>query len=203
MITPDDFKGMPPLTRRDHIAQLLHTTEDFNGLVLELGVFRGDSIKLIADLVKPKTVHGFDSWEGLPEPWHVSDGLTRPAGHFTLGVNATPALPCNVHMHKGWFNETVPLFGYSHRDQSIRFLHVDCDLYSSTIGALIALNELIVPGTVIAFDELFNWEEGNGLYTKWRDGEYRALHRWMDVYNRKVSPMLRNNEYGASVCVYK
>jgi hypothetical protein len=40
------------------------------GLALEFGVWSGRTINLIADRVGPsRTVHGFDSFEGLPEDW--------------------------------------------------------------------------------------------------------------------------------------
>ena len=39
------------------------------GMLLEFGVFRGQSINQIARVVPDRTVHGFDSFEGLPEDW--------------------------------------------------------------------------------------------------------------------------------------
>jgi len=48
------------------------------------------------------------------------------------------------------------------------FLRLDADLYSSTKTVLDLLGDGIIPGTVIAFDEFFN-------YPAWREGEYRAF----------------------------
>ena len=50
----------------------------------------------------------------------------------------------------------------------VAFLHLDADLYSSTRTVFDLLGDRIVPGTVIAFDEFFN-------YPGWREGEYRAF----------------------------
>jgi len=60
-------------TRAEHLAfavskvdpKLLH-----DGLFAEFGVGGGYTINLIADHTKAK-VHGFDSFEGLPESWAV------------------------------------------------------------------------------------------------------------------------------------
>src|SRR4051794_5813195 len=39
------------------------------GLFLEFGVYRGYTIRYIASRVPGRQVYGFDSFEGLPEPW--------------------------------------------------------------------------------------------------------------------------------------
>jgi hypothetical protein len=48
------------------------------------------------------------------------------------------------------------------------FIHIDCDLYSSTKAVLSGLSHRIVPGTVIVFDEYFN-------YPNWQQHEFRAF----------------------------
>jgi hypothetical protein len=47
-------------------------------------------------------------------------------------------------------------------------MHVDCDLYSSTKSVLNALGAQLVPGSVIVFDEYWN-------YPGWRQHEHRAF----------------------------
>ena len=39
------------------------------GDILEFGVRAGESITYIAQKLKDRTIHGFDSFEGLPEDW--------------------------------------------------------------------------------------------------------------------------------------
>jgi tetratricopeptide (TPR) repeat protein len=74
-----------------------------DGLVLEFGVRFGTSIRQIAALVD-QDVHGFDSFQGLPESWHH-----EPKGSYsTKGV--IPFVPENVTLHDGWFEETLPEF---------------------------------------------------------------------------------------------
>ena len=125
-----------------------------DGLVLEFGVRFGESIRLIASLTEGE-VHGFDSFEGLPDAWH-----DEPKGSYGTG-GVIPDVPENVITHKGWFDDTLPDFVANH-PQTIRFMHVDCDMYSSTKTIFNVLSNRIVPGTVIAFDEYIgndHWRE--------------------------------------------
>ena len=201
IIAPESFAQLPVFGKRDHLVKALRKSDYKSGLIAECGVFMGGSIRLIADIVKPQPVHGFDSWEGLPEDWHIGEDIIRRKGHFSLPDCDRPKLPPNVQMHIGWFNVTLPIFRDEQQDNSISFLHVDCDLYSSAITVLVALNRMLKPGTVIVFDELCNWEGGPGLYTHYRDGELRALNQWCVDFSRYVEPLYRADDYAASVII--
>ncbi len=133
-------------------------------LICEFGVFRGDTINHFARLTS-KPVFGFDSFEGLPEAW--GPGLSK--GHFA--VKQLPKVPSNVTLIKGWFDETLPAFLEQHKGM-IGFLHVDCDLYSSTKIVLSQLKPRLAPGAVIVFDEYFN-------YPGWKEGEYKAFEEFL------------------------
>jgi len=134
------------------------------GLYLEFGVFSGRTINHIARQVD-QPVYGFDSFEGLPERWRDTLG----AGHFK--VKKLPQVPKNVTLIKGWFDKTLPEFLKAHPGD-VAFLHVDCDLYSSTQTILTCLAPRIKAGTVIVFDEYFN-------YPGWREGEFKAFQQFI------------------------
>jgi len=125
------------------------------GMIMEFGVFSGNSIRLIANRYPTRTIHGFDSFIGLPEKWTRGDTNYFSAGTFKL--DELPSVPSNVHLHKGWFNETIEEFLQSHVMKNIALLHVDCDLFSSTQTVLTLLTPYIKSGTYILFDELFNY----------------------------------------------
>ena len=133
---------------------------------------------------------GFDSFEGLPEDWDVNSGATKwKKGCF--GLKELPKVPANVELVKGWFNESLPIWLKNNDKKPIKFLHVDCDLYSSTKTLLSMLNNLIIKGTIIIFDEMYSW--GGGInYTLWKDGEYKALKEWMEENNREFKTISRN-----------
>ncbi|MGE5207382.1 MAG: TylF/MycF/NovP-related O-methyltransferase [Chlamydiota bacterium] len=131
-----------------------------SGLYCEFGVYGGATINFIASHT-PSPVHGFDSFEGLPEDWR--SGYEK--GAFAL--RCLPVIRKNVCLHRGWFEETIPQFQNRYSDP-IAFLHLDADLYSSTKTVFDLLGDRIVQGTVIQFDEFFN-------YPGWREGEYKAF----------------------------
>jgi hypothetical protein len=61
----------------------------------------------------------------------------------------------------------------------LAFLHVDADLYSSTRTIFELLGDGIVAGTVIAFDEFFN-------YPGWCEGEYKAFMEFCQERSTEV-----------------
>jgi tetratricopeptide (TPR) repeat protein len=133
------------------------------GLVLEFGVRRGTSLDHIAD-VAGQEVHGFDSFEGLPEGW-----VNSPRGVLTTG-RQLPQVRDNARLHVGWFEDSLPPFLSAHLGP-VRFVNVDSDIYASARTVLTALADRVRPGTVIVFDEYI----GNH---SWRDDEYRAFQEF-------------------------
>jgi hypothetical protein len=145
-----------------HAWQYVNLEQD--GLICEFGVWRGTTINFIASLTT-RTVYGFDSFEGLPERWR--DGFDK--GRFRL--QKLPSVRSNVQLIKGWFDESLPPFLADHKENAA-FLHVDCDLYSSAKTVLDLFRERIQRGTVIVFDEYFN-------YPGWQHGETKAFNEFI------------------------
>ena len=141
-----------------------------NGLILEFGVGGGKSINAIADAVVNREVHGFDSFEGLPEDW---SGHLETKGSFTR-KGKPPKVRSNVRLHKGWFAETIKKFKEEHKEP-IAFLHVDCDIYNSTREVLWNLSDRLILGTIIEFDEYFN-------YPNWQQHEYKAWQEFVKKF---------------------
>lgn len=133
-------------------------------LICEFGVFKGESINHVAGLTD-RTLYGFDSFEGLAEEW----GDTWKKGDFK--IPKLPRVRSNVKLVKGWFNETLPSF-LKENPGKVGFLHVDCDLYSSCKTIFELMESRLVPGTVIVFDEFFN-------YPQWEDGEFKAFQEFL------------------------
>jgi hypothetical protein len=133
-------------------------------LICEFGVFKGESINHLARQTQ-KPVFGFDSFQGLPEEW----GDTWKKGDFI--VPKLPKVRANVRLVQGWFDQSLPPFLKEHPGQ-VGFLHVDCDLYSSCKTMFGLLAPRLGPGTVIVFDEFFN-------YPQWEDGEFKAFQEFL------------------------
>jgi hypothetical protein len=79
-------------------------------------------------------------------------------------------------------------------------LHMDADIYSSTKEVLMSLNDQIVIGTVITFDELCNFRL-SGKMSRWQDQEFLALIEWLEENKREVKVLNRNWAYQASCIV--
>ncbi|MCA1671357.1 MAG: TylF/MycF family methyltransferase, partial [Actinobacteria bacterium] len=91
--------------------------------------------------------------EGLPEAWRSG----FPAGAFDL--DQLPDVP-GADLVGGWFDDTLPGF-------LVSFLHLDADLYSSTRTVLDLVGPRLQPGSIVLFDEYFN-------YLGWEEHEHRA-----------------------------
>jgi Tfp pilus assembly protein PilF len=161
-------KTLPVITGSgDQIFKIALLKANPEGLVMEFGVRFATSIRQIAKMVK-EPVHGFDSFEGLPEVWHH-----EPKGSYTT-KGVVPEVPKNVSLHVGWFEDTLPKFLKTNKDP-VRFINIDCDIYSSTVTILENLAPRIILGSVIVFDEYIGNE-------KWREDEYKAFQEAVEKY---------------------
>ncbi|MBW7642879.1 MULTISPECIES: class I SAM-dependent methyltransferase [Geobacillus] len=155
---------VPSFPDRYSLLEYALSLAETGGLFLEFGVFQGDSINFISSRV-PHTVYGFDSFAGLPEDWR--DGFPRGA----FRIDQLPRVNDNVQLIQGLFHESLPKFLQINHDHC-SFIHIDCDLYSSTRDIFHALDERIVEGTIIVFDEFFN-------YPGWKNGEFKAFQEFV------------------------
>jgi hypothetical protein len=136
------------------------------GWAAEFGVYTGYSLNIIANHMP---VIGFDSFEGLPEDWRpgfpkgkFSEGWAK---HHLRGVQHIS--PGRQMLVPGWFEDTAPSFPFP----PLGLVHIDCDLYSSTVTALDAVTPYIEFGTIIVFDEYHS-------YPGAEDHEEKAFIEW-------------------------
>lgn len=137
------------------------------GLVLEFGVRRGTSLNRLAARAG-QVVHGFDSFEGLPDSWGA-----EPAGRLTCGARL-PAVGPGAILHPGWFCDTLGPF-LAAQAGPVRLVNIDSDIYQSAREVLFALAPRLVPGSVVVFDELI----GNRT---WADDEFRAFAEFRQAF---------------------
>ncbi|MDD5474886.1 MAG: class I SAM-dependent methyltransferase [Syntrophales bacterium] len=159
----EHFKNVPDFKTREKLFSYCFNKNIPDGLCLEFGVYKGDSINLLAKLQRERHFFGFDSFVGLPETWTMGSR----SGAFDTG-GRLPKVRGNVTLIKGFFDQTLPLFVKDHAGEKVAFIHNDSDLYSSTVTILEGLREMIVTGTIIVFDEYYN-------YPGWVEHEYKAF----------------------------
>lgn len=140
----------------------------------EFGVAGGRSARYFLEhLPDNGKLYLFDSFEGLPEPWVFSSRYGKDDQWAQLGkpeFNDPRAI-----IKEGWFADTLPL------DDPLGFVHIDCDLYSSTKTVLEGIN--VGKGTIILFDELIG-------YPRYEEHEYKALLEW----GRKYRVIAKDND---------
>ncbi len=161
-----ELAGVPDLP--DPVSALrygLALADGEEGMALEFGVFSGRTLQVITAARDGKNVFGFDSFAGLPEDWRPG----FPAG--TFAVDEPPDV-LGAELVIGLFEDTLPGFLDEH-PEPVAFLHVDADLYSSAATVLHHVGPRLRPGSVIVFDEYFN-------YPGWREHEYRAWQEYAD-----------------------
>jgi hypothetical protein len=161
----EHMQAAPRFGNRTELLAYAVSQVTIEGMVAEFGVAAGHTLNLLSQHMPDRKCYGFDSFKGLPEQW--TEGT--PAGHFA--VEQLPQLPANVELVVGWFDRTLPEFVDSHTD-NVALLHIDCDLYSSTQTVFAKLRKRIVPGTIIVFDEYFN-------YPNWQRHEHKAFMEWV------------------------
>lgn len=117
---------------------------------LEFGVASGISFEwwLKENKNENSRFYGFDTFEGLPEDW----------GIFKKGEMAPDQLKFQdgrFKFYKGLFQDTLPGFLKTTKlDNNIRkVIHLDADLFSSTLFVLTSIYYILRPGDILIFDE--------------------------------------------------
>jgi hypothetical protein len=201
--TPDNIFSSDDLDkcRTDNLKFAISQTS-IVGSVLEFGVHSGSTVNLISASLKEDIVFGFDSFEGLPEDWKISHNEKfnkHKKGYFA--VESLPNVNENVRLVKGFFDQSLKPWIEEYHPKQIKFLHVDSDLYSSAIFVLDTLNEYMVPGTVIVFDEFYPW--GRKRYDTWEEHEYRALKEWITEFDREFTILSRSSHQQCTIKITK
>lgn len=167
MTLPDFLEDVPEFACRSPLIDFcLGQVSHLPGDVVEFGTYQGVTARMILRSMGPsRRLFCCDSWEGLPEEWDRAREELIPAGHFATSV---PDLGDDrAVMIQGWYKDTGERL-LELASPTLAMVHIDCDLYSSTVTALATVRDRLQAGTVILFDELWN-------YPKWRDHEHKAL----------------------------
>jgi O-methyltransferase len=117
---------------------------------LEFGVAAGRSFKWWVENNKnaDSRFYGFDTFTGLPEDWNMFKAGAMSTGGIVPDVKDERAF-----FIKGLFQDSLPGFLQSFNDNHRKIIHLDADLYSSTLYVLTRLHPLLKKNDVILFDE--------------------------------------------------
>ena len=153
-------------------------------IYLEFGVAAAASFKwwLSKNKSTESRFFGFDTFEGLPEDW---------GGFFSKG-DMSHSLPeindARAQFIKGLFQDTLNKFIQENQiiltQHSQKVIHLDADLYTSTIFTLAQLFPYLRKGDIIMFDE-FNVAMH----------EFKAYLEFTESYYIKLRPVAAVNNF--------
>jgi hypothetical protein len=124
------------------------------GAFLEVGAYQGSSAKMICEMKgKDKPFYICDTFEGLPESTEKDRGVHRKS-QYSCSLESVSAYLSgyeNVHFVKGFFPDSAT--GIIPEDVRFAFVHLDVDLYESTLKSLeYVLPRLNSGGIVLSHD---------------------------------------------------
>jgi O-methyltransferase len=117
---------------------------------LEFGVAGGLSFRWWAEHLEDPASHlyGFDTFTGLPEDW----------GDFKKGDMSNENKPPEIDdsrctFYQGLFQQTLPPFLKNYTSDKRKIIHMDADLYTSTLFVLVSISPFLKKDDIIIFDE--------------------------------------------------
>ena len=164
---------------------------DPNQIWVEFGVSRGASARILLDYM-PRTnkLYLLDSYEGLPEWWN---GMA--AGYFKIKKSEIPEFDDpRVIMINGLFKDTMPEL--LSKEKEFHFLHIDCDLYSSTCDVLFTIGDHLANPCYLLFDEFYN-------YPGYEKHEYKAFFEFLEIFKLKYAWLFKTPGCQVGVKVWK
>lgn len=122
--------------------------------------------------------YAFDSFEGLPETSKEEDGIFE-TGEFNTSIELFKKIVSrkgglhvkDEHIITGFYENSLTSELQS-RLPHVGIVHIDVDLYSSTIEVLNFLKPLLVEGSVILFDDWYCFPPSKDM------GEKKALNEF-------------------------
>jgi len=139
-------------SRRYELYKHIIHAEDLKSIYyLEFGVAGGKSFQWWVNNIidKDSRFTGFDTFTGLPEDWGFYRKGDMSANNLFPDVNNDQ----RCSFEKGIFQETLPSFLKDFDSDLRKVVHMDADIYSSTLFALTMLGPYLKKDDIIIFDE--------------------------------------------------
>ena len=142
------------------LFQFARQAAHLGGEMAEVGVYRGGTARLLARACPERLLHLFDTFSGLPpvdpdidlhRESEFADSSLETVRNYLAGLE-------NVRLHPG----TFPASARELAGRRFGFVHVDVDIYRSTVDCLDFFYPRLLPGGVMAFDD-YGWEGCPGV----------------------------------------
>ena len=198
------------------IREFIEATNMPAGYYMEFGVLNGEAMIDAYRQFRGVVSHyfGFDSFEGLPALQHSEEETREYSPHFYKGNFKSMAIDyvmknitsCSrmqedeLTLVAGYFSDVLPKVDKA--SVCVKgvplCVYIDCDLYSSTVDVLRFIDDLVVTGTWILFDDYWFYR-GSPLH-----GEQKAIEEWMNGHDRiGLSEYCNFNGFGRAFIAYE
>ena len=149
----DWYQGNWDYARRYKLYEAISKSEKLNAVpvdYIEFGVSSGVSLRWwLNDNKHPGSAfYGFDTFEGLPENFGKFE-----KGSMAAAVESLNITDSRVTFYKGLFQDTLVPFLNNYNSEHKKIIHLDADLFSSTIFSLSQLYRFLNDGDILLFDE--------------------------------------------------
>ncbi|GAO43782.1 class I SAM-dependent methyltransferase [Flavihumibacter petaseus] len=155
LITQDRLDALAALAK-----QAVQRVPDYS-FVAEIGIYKGGSLKVLADALPDRKIVGFDTFEGLPKE-HFTEGEVHQPGEFSdtslEAVTEFVRHSDHVTLIKGLFPSTAEPYA----ECTFSFVHVDTDFYLSVKSCLEWFWPRLIPGGIMVFDD-YDWPNCPGV----------------------------------------
>lgn len=121
------------------------------GAFAELGVYQGETAKMIHEMAPDRSLHLFDTFEGFTREDLQNESATNP--NLGTDFSDTTAEQVkkfidgneNIFLHAGHFPATTATC----KEEKYAFVHLDADLYQPTLAGLMYFYLRLAPGGLI------------------------------------------------------
>lgn len=128
------------------LFSLARAQSRYDAEMAEVGVFQGGSTRMICEGKGDRTLHLFDTFEGLPESHEIDKRTDRQDYACSLdSVKEYLKDQPNLVFHKGLFPDT----GVDVEGSRFSFVNLDMDLYEGTLAGLRFFYPRLVPGGIL------------------------------------------------------
>lgn len=129
------------------VYSLARSIANLPGDIAEVGVYQGSTARLICEVKEGKRFRLFDTFTGLPPDSNKDDGVHETNMYACSLESVQKYLQDFNHLtfHQGLFPDSASDL----EDDEYCFVHLDVDLYDSTLACLEYFYPRMVPGAIL------------------------------------------------------
>lgn len=137
------------------LFQLINQSLTLDGDIAEIGVYRGGTAKLFAQIIESKKINKdinlFDTFDGMPET--LKDKDFHKKGDFSTTSLEEVSKYLNSHKQIKYYKGIFPQTSAPIKDKVFSFIHIDVDIYKSVLDCCEFFYSRMSKGGIMIFDD--------------------------------------------------